>query len=491
MPVKYRKLPKDHIRLLEFWRNDNGEPRYLVWTGALHELPPYIAVSYRYGDGKPNQRIFLDGQPIDILANLWLCLFYLRQFPGCRYVWLDYICINQQDVAERNSQVHLMDKIYAKAAHVAVWLGLDIQDDYSERELSQIHGVSDIGDVIPGGVAALATQSYWTRMWVIQEFLLAQNVLVFCGPYYIEWRLLKRAILRLLDLPDDAAVMPFLHQETAESTPSANSLRVLLLQCRNSQCHAPRDRIYSMLSLVYPEERRLLSKFFPNYHLSLTDVVTIALAHFGRGGSKLEWDDVVLDIFGFQDKAERRRVLIAAARFDVNTEAAKLNEEVPSARRTLVPSFTWQRWKPAIFGNRNTPPGGGTRGSEDKDEDEHDFIINEDANDPDVHTDPIDRSFADLRWQIQLMGGKPTHTEVLVQQFMSLVPRTFKRNHFYLPSLIRSSTLLASQRVGHTITQCKEQLTLFRASSKAERRRKLRMIRKRVISLPSDSYRAI
>jgi hypothetical protein len=44
------------------------------------------------------------------------------------FLWVNAICINQDDVRERNDQVSLMDDIYGKAQQKLVWLGPDVND---------------------------------------------------------------------------------------------------------------------------------------------------------------------------------------------------------------------------------------------------------------------------------------------------------------------------------------------------------------------------
>lgn len=38
-------------------------------------------------------------------------------------LWIDAICINQHDLAEKARQIPLMTRIYSTAARVLVWLG--------------------------------------------------------------------------------------------------------------------------------------------------------------------------------------------------------------------------------------------------------------------------------------------------------------------------------------------------------------------------------
>jgi hypothetical protein len=48
---------------------------------------------------------------------------YLRSPDTDRALWMDALCINQEDVIERNQQVYLMGSIYSQAREVLVWLG--------------------------------------------------------------------------------------------------------------------------------------------------------------------------------------------------------------------------------------------------------------------------------------------------------------------------------------------------------------------------------
>ena len=55
--------------------------------------------------------------------NLAEVLPYLRYEYRIRTLWIDAICINQQDLRERSSQVKIMGDIYRLADRVVIWLG--------------------------------------------------------------------------------------------------------------------------------------------------------------------------------------------------------------------------------------------------------------------------------------------------------------------------------------------------------------------------------
>jgi hypothetical protein len=64
----------------------------------------YEALSYEWGDAqKPRLSIKLDGKDF-VGENLYLALSFLRQDVGHRILWIDAICINQENEIEKNHQ---------------------------------------------------------------------------------------------------------------------------------------------------------------------------------------------------------------------------------------------------------------------------------------------------------------------------------------------------------------------------------------------------
>ncbi|KAK6849495.1 hypothetical protein PG995_013328 [Apiospora arundinis] len=69
------------------------------------------------------KNVTLCGRPHSVTANLHAALRRLRQKSSSRVMWIDAICINQDDLEERGSQVMLMKQVYSKAREVLIWLG--------------------------------------------------------------------------------------------------------------------------------------------------------------------------------------------------------------------------------------------------------------------------------------------------------------------------------------------------------------------------------
>ncbi|KAI1012501.1 hypothetical protein LB504_008432 [Fusarium proliferatum] len=91
-------------------------------TVHLANAPPYEALSYTWGDEAASIRILLNGEESLVRPNLAYALAALR-ISEPRVLWVDALCINQQDNTERNHQVGMMGDIFRRAERVLVWLG--------------------------------------------------------------------------------------------------------------------------------------------------------------------------------------------------------------------------------------------------------------------------------------------------------------------------------------------------------------------------------
>ncbi|KAI5859407.1 heterokaryon incompatibility protein-domain-containing protein [Durotheca rogersii] len=125
---KYRHFPLDHtrrdIRLLHLLPGQLSNPiSCRLSHNHLDENPTYVALSYVWGDRDNLQPITLESVGFSVTLNLYTALQYLRKTDTERILWIDAICINQDDIPEREHQVSLMDQIYANAQQVFCWLG--------------------------------------------------------------------------------------------------------------------------------------------------------------------------------------------------------------------------------------------------------------------------------------------------------------------------------------------------------------------------------
>lgn len=90
---------------------------------ASTQYIPYEALSYVWGPPDLAQAIQVNHSKFAVSTALFQALLHLRHHRKSRAIWIDAICINQADLAERGAQVLLMEHIYSKASRVVVWLG--------------------------------------------------------------------------------------------------------------------------------------------------------------------------------------------------------------------------------------------------------------------------------------------------------------------------------------------------------------------------------
>lgn len=180
-----------------------------------------MAVSYTWGDPHPERTaergeiweplsdlsILCDGNSIKIQRNLYDLLHQLRKDMILGPLWIDAICIDQQNLDERGTQVAIMGDIYDKAQEVLVWLGKEddntadvaalmssfvaaLREQDDDRILTFNWDDPTLYDYIDRPVLTneqwqsifrIFDRSWYTRGWIFQEVALAQKCKVLCG----------------------------------------------------------------------------------------------------------------------------------------------------------------------------------------------------------------------------------------------------------------------------------------------------------------------
>jgi hypothetical protein len=220
----YRPLVGNEIRLihLEPPSRNSSAPELVDCTLIHRNLdhnPEYIALSYAWGDPTITVPILLDGFRFQATTNLAAALPILRHIPEGGDYWVDAICINQNDLDERSSQVMRMTEIYRQANEVLVWLGEC--SPAIEVVLKKIPGLqrifksaidklegdckwdnllrsthSDLCDYMEpyspqgrqlwAGLNAFHDFAWWSRAWILQEIVCAKEVRWVCGRFMFD-----------------------------------------------------------------------------------------------------------------------------------------------------------------------------------------------------------------------------------------------------------------------------------------------------------------
>jgi len=132
----------------------------------------YEALSYTWGTQQNPLPIYIDNKPFHITENLYAALSHLRNHSLVRFLWIDALCINQEDPEEKAGQIVLMARIFAKASRVIVWLGE--AKDNSDEALRAIHAAaattkiakSPTDEVVKSAILALLKREWYGRVWV-------------------------------------------------------------------------------------------------------------------------------------------------------------------------------------------------------------------------------------------------------------------------------------------------------------------------------------
>ena len=260
--MEYRQLDFAHyetrlLRILNVpFYEDYPVQCTLIYT-SLDEAPDYHALSYCWGDPTKTLDIIIDGRRVPVTTNLEAALCELRRRGFCM-LWVDAVCINQNDLYEKNHQVLRMGQIYSRAYSVIAWLGpASSTSDYAMRVISRAY--DEKRRDVPTSVLKLLQRPFWERVWIVQEISRATKVQVLCGCSVASWD----DIVYTLDRPRIFKQLPPAVQEllsalyqfrSREQQSHIGVARMLLSEAlvlsRRSLATNPRDKIYALLALT-------------------------------------------------------------------------------------------------------------------------------------------------------------------------------------------------------------------------------------------------
>ncbi|VUC31274.1 unnamed protein product [Clonostachys rosea] len=205
-PIECR-LDSHQISVDEIPRACGGVDIYEL-SRAIGRLPRYEALSYVWGSIHEETEISVNGQPHRVTKRLEAALRDLRNQDSERTMWIDALCIDQENAPEKSVQVLLMKRIYESASQVIAWLGPSSPvGDMAVEVVKQVGGSDDLlTEGIDDGVnpirmvpkvlddapslssivfengdrwAALRwvfENPWWKRAWIIQEGTYADDL---------------------------------------------------------------------------------------------------------------------------------------------------------------------------------------------------------------------------------------------------------------------------------------------------------------------------
>ncbi|CAF9939018.1 MAG: hypothetical protein HETSPECPRED_001456 [Heterodermia speciosa] len=266
----YRASPLLEERSIRLLTITDSTPHFVcsLQTHLLREAPSFTALSYTWGDSfapsapdSPrnsnalNEDLFvtLGDTQLPIQENLAWALSSLTSQGLKGPLWIDAICIDQNNPAERSSQVMLMGDIYAGANEVIVWLGPEsaadsgalrlhnefmpalraylgdrVKDTSAMRSLS-LDRLLQLGILIDPKLfeaySPFRRRSWFGRAWTFQEALLATNLRYLYGETFIERQDLDD--LAVYDLCSHPSVMALVKERYSTPYTSLRTLQML------------------------------------------------------------------------------------------------------------------------------------------------------------------------------------------------------------------------------------------------------------------------
>lgn len=342
MPYTYTPLATGEFRVLQITtlsgRKLEGRLVHQVIATSDQGETKYEALSYTWGDSEKPEIIIIDGQPLSITWSLFQALYHIR--AGHQRLWVDAICINQEDLHERQQQVQEMSKIYQGAQNVVIWLGSATRETdhllQSLKDLDQTQSSDDPVNEAPCigsdelasefGMKEILSRPWFARVWIIQEVAFAKAVSVWCGSSNVSGRVLALA-------PSLTSVKPGRQRQAVLDLMPGSSKRnswwqeprdLLSLLQRFQACQASeaRDRFYALYGLC--SDKKLFDHLTPDYRSSDMDVVT-SMVYYLFGLNTLDYFDLpsYMTISSFMQDIDRLEETIWK-KFDENSQAREI-----------------------------------------------------------------------------------------------------------------------------------------------------------------------
>ncbi|KAG0646404.1 Heterokaryon incompatibility protein [Hyphodiscus hymeniophilus] len=229
------------FRLIYNVRIFNGTIHCDFFRATFMNKVHYDALSYRWenpqdSNGLPlRQTIMINGVSFNVRPNVYQFLYRMIKAAQKGPVFIDAICIDQNDNDEKSRQVALMGDIYKNADQVIVWLG----------ELPEMaFGTMDI-------MRRIYTHEYWTRLWIVQEVILGCNVIIALGIFSCPFAALGDRLPGTVSINTEPVTKLLLEKDKWDrgEYPGGMRFHQALQTFRGQHATEPRDMIYGVCGI--------------------------------------------------------------------------------------------------------------------------------------------------------------------------------------------------------------------------------------------------
>ncbi|OAP56816.1 hypothetical protein AYL99_08928 [Fonsecaea erecta] len=295
---------------------------------SLKDKPRYEALSYTWGDTSNKRDICMNGHRFPITLNLHIAFQHLREQNGARTLWVDALCINQQNLQERAEQVSKMRDIFWLAQRVLAWTGEPDESDEALELLQELGHPSTFMRLYGLASKPMAflnddfshclnkfeslfrflNRPYWSRVWVVQElaipgsragdvgWLEKDKVQIRCCSTWVPFSTFTVACASLVQLipgilssvaclslanplgqtnPAGLDMFGAVQCSIPTASRQAPSILELLHLTHCLKATDPRDKLYALIALARDEDLALV----PDYSISATQMFRELVRH--------------------------------------------------------------------------------------------------------------------------------------------------------------------------------------------------------------------
>jgi hypothetical protein len=287
--LSYTPLAAGRIRLLRIVATTSDQIAVSLEEVELHDDVAYECLSYTWDGPKRDdvgdywtmnrQMIVCNGEATYIRQNLYDALVQLRDLDILGPIWIDALCINQYDISERNSQVGRMGEIFKGATRVVIWLGKEDENTKPALEYLQRSNLTAEAYYKENSVGFreyrrcnytneedrtllcfFFERRWYSRLWVVQETMLARDLIFLCGSHAAQLETIWRGSLfteyshRLWDGFDfKVEVNNFfeivMSRRDRLRTPTLKPIGQNIHLFRNAKASDPRDKVFGLLGI--------------------------------------------------------------------------------------------------------------------------------------------------------------------------------------------------------------------------------------------------
>ncbi|KAK7999040.1 hypothetical protein PG991_014715 [Apiospora marii] len=175
----YRRLRdrRDCIRVLDILPGTGDQPIQCSLTEVkLSDKPQFMALSWIWGDWTSPATIHVDDSKILMTRNCAAAISHVRDTRAPKRIWIDYVCVDQNNVYEKDDVASLLERLFRTAEKTIIWLGPQAQKPQSST--------------LPLGreqVVDILEREWWTHVGVIQELCFANDPVLLIGHEEINW----------------------------------------------------------------------------------------------------------------------------------------------------------------------------------------------------------------------------------------------------------------------------------------------------------------